>query len=69
MKFKTLLLMSCLIAFVTACSSPEGDFCLSASAIPLSDVSAEILVRNDIDAARAILAHNTYGAIACGWEK
>ena len=51
-----------------ACRGPEGDFCLSASAIPLQDQTAEYLVGNDIDAARGIAAHNTHGQNTCGWE-
>jgi len=67
MKSKNLLLLSFLSVFVTACSTP-GDFCLSASPIPLEDPTAVYLVENDLDAARAIAGHNTVGEQECDWE-
>ena len=68
MKSKTLALLSLLIVFVVACSTPEGDFCLSASQLPIKDRTVGYLISNDIDLARAIAILNAYGAEACGWK-
>lgn len=66
MKFRNLLLVSLLMLFATACKTP-GDFCVSATQIPLKDETIGYLARNDIDAGRSILSHNTYGERECGW--
>ena len=68
MKFKNLLLMSLLTAFVAACSVPQGDFCLSASYIGMKDATVDYVITNDIDLARSILSHNLMGIDSCGWE-
>jgi len=67
MKFRNLLLMSLLTVFVAACSVP-GDFCVSASPILLEDPTIDYLVTNDVDAARSILGHNSFGERECDWE-
>jgi len=66
LKFRDLLLMSLLIVFVTACET-AGDFCLSASYIPIKDSTIDYIVKNDTDLTRSILSHNAYGQEVCGW--
>jgi len=68
MKSKTLIKLSLLLVFVAACSTPQGDFCLSASQLPIKDKTVDYLVENDDDLARGIASHNANGAEACGWE-
>lgn len=61
--------MSLLIASVGACSlTPPGDFCLSASQLPMDILTATYLVENNLDLARGIASHNSFGAEVCGWE-
>lgn len=67
MKFRNLVLTSLLLAFAVACSPPEGDFCLSASPIPVKEGMVDYLVQNDETLARSILGHNEYGKKVCGW--
>jgi len=67
MKRKNFLLMSFLIAFAVAgCSTPPGDFCLSASNITMKDKTAIYIVDNDIELARKIASHNMMYYESCG---
>lgn len=68
MKLKNLAAMSLLLVFVASCSTPRGNFCLSANPLYLKEKTIDFLIENDMRLARGIVAHNAYGENACDWE-
>ncbi len=50
---------------LSACSSPQGSFCLVAS--PLRPSAAALAAMSDREVT-AMLAHNEKGAKLCGWK-
>lgn len=54
-----------LLCALSACSTPQGSFCLVAS--PLRPSAAALAAMSEKEVA-AMLAHNEKGALLCGWK-